>query len=96
MKKRINRDVDMIDDAMGNHNQDDFEEFDDFTDQQKEFIQRVMDRKLGDQKEKLVGYFQNMQIEMIRQFQIQYLELSDWIDEAIQAKNRNKFINNLK
>jgi hypothetical protein len=77
MKKRINRDVDMIDDAMGNHNQDDFEEFDDFTDQQKEFIQRIMDRKLGDQKEKLVGYFQNMQIEMIRQFQIQYLELSD-------------------
>lgn len=70
-------------------------DFDDFTDQQKEYISNVLDQKLAKQREKLTNYFQNMQIEMIRQFQIQYLELSQVIDDVVESKNRSKFVNNL-
>lgn len=37
-----------------------------------------------------------MQVEMIRQFQIQYLELEQVISDVIESKNRSKFVNNLQ
>ena len=37
-----------------------------------------------------------MQIEMIHQFQIQYLEPDQVISDVIESKNRSKFINNLQ
>lgn len=66
---------------------------DEFTDQQKEFVSELLDEKLTEQRDKLMNYFQNMQLEMIRQFQIQYLELADVIDSTIESKNRKRFIN---
>lgn len=91
-ERQAQQDVVMLDESSHNDN---FKEIDDFTDQQKEYIQKLLDNKLDDQKERLMGYFQNMQIEMIRQFQIQYLELSQVIDDVLDSKNRNKFVNNL-
>jgi hypothetical protein len=41
---------------------------DDFTEDQKEYINQVLEDKLSLQKERLLGCFQNLQIEMIRQF----------------------------
>lgn len=70
-------------------------ELDEFTDQQKEYIAKLLDEKLSRQRERMVSYFQNMQIEMIRQFQIQYLEMTEVMEEVIESKNRNKFVNNL-
>lgn len=78
-------DVEMKDDRMS--------EFDDFTTDQKQYIENLLQDKLTQQREKMMGYFQNMQIEMIRQFQIQYLELTDVIESAVKTKQRNKFIN---
>jgi hypothetical protein len=81
-------DVEMRDDKI--------DEFDDFTEQQKEYINSVLEEKLRNQREKLITYFQNMQIEMIRQFQIQQLELEQDIEDVIEAKNRSKFINKFR
>lgn len=78
-------DVEMKDDRMS--------EFDDFTTDQKQYIENLLQDKLSQQREKMMDYFQNMQIEMIRQFQIQYLELTDVIENAVKTKQRNKFIN---
>ena len=79
--KELEKDVNMLDIDM---RQDDFEEFDDFTDQQKEYIGEILDSKLSQQREKMMNYFQNVQLEMLRQFQIQYLELS----QVIEKKNK--------
>jgi hypothetical protein len=78
-------DVEMKDDKML--------EYDDFTQDQKQYVENLLDDKLSQQREKMMDYFQNMQIEMIRQFQIQYLELTDVIEGAVKTKERNKFIN---
>jgi hypothetical protein len=78
-------DVEMKDDKML--------EYDDFTQDQKQYVENLLDNKLSQQREKMMDYFQNMQIEMIRQFQIQYLELTDVIEVAVKTKERNKFIN---
>lgn len=59
----------------------------------KSSLTKYLTNRLDEQRERLMSYFENIQIEMIRQFQMQYLELSDSIDEAIASKNRNKFIN---
>jgi hypothetical protein len=71
-------------------------EFQDFSDDQKKYISKLLDEKLKIQKEKLSKYFQNMQIEMIRQFQIQYFELEQVIEDVIESKNRTKFVNSLE
>ena len=71
-------------------------EFQDFSEDQKKYISKLLDDKLKNQKEKLTKYFQNMQIEMIRQFQMQYFELEQMIDDVIESKNRTKFINTLE
>lgn len=68
-------------------------EFQEFSEEQKKYISRLLDDKLKIQKEKLTKYFQNMQIEMIRQFQMQYFELEQVIDDVIESKNRTKIIN---
>lgn len=84
------RDIESIDAVMAK--QDELEEFVDFTDQQKEYIQKVIDSRLSEQREKLANYFQNMQIEMIRQFQIQYLDLVELIENAAKKKNKSRFM----
>ena len=81
-------DVEMRDDKI--------DEFDDFTEQQKEYINNILEEKLRNQRERMITYFQNMQVEMIRQFQIQQLELEQDIEDVIEAKNRTKFVNKFR
>ena len=66
-------------------------EFDDFTDIQKSYITNLLDEKLSIQREKMMDYFQNLQLEMIRQFQMQFLEISDVIEEAVEQKKKKDF-----
>mmetsp|Transcript_16995 Transcript_16995/g.14925 ORF Transcript_16995/g.14925 Transcript_16995/m.14925 type:complete len:130 (+) Transcript_16995:590-979(+) len=66
-------------------------EYDDFTENQKGYINKLLDEKLDIQREKMINYFQNIQLEMIRQFQMQYLELSDVIEGAVEGRKKEEF-----
>jgi len=67
-----------------------------FTDEQRQYIANLLDEKLTLQKEKLTTYFHNMQMEMLRQFQIQYMEIEESIENAVQVKKHKQFANYLE
>lgn len=66
-------------------------EYDDFTEKQKKYIDKLLNDKLSTQKEKMIEYFQSVQLEMVRQFQLQYLELSDVLENAVEEKQKRDF-----
>ena len=66
-------------------------EYDDFTDKQKGYISNLLEEKLTLQRERMLNHFQNMQIEMVRQFQIQYLEIAETIEKAVENKKKREF-----
>ena len=65
----------------------------DFSEEQKRtifrFIDELLEEKLAAQKERMMSNFQNLQIEMIRQFQTQYEELSSTLAATLESGQKD-------